>query len=50
MTKVVGTVLLFLGVSGLALATAVPEIDPGSAGMGLALLSGALLILRGRKK
>ena len=50
MTKVVGKTLLFLGVSGLALAAAVPEIDSGSAGMALTLLSGTLLILRGRRQ
>jgi hypothetical protein len=31
-------------------ATAVPEIDPGSAGSALALLSGALLVIRSQRK
>ena len=29
--------------------SAVPELDPGSASMGLALLAGALLVLNGRR-
>jgi hypothetical protein len=41
---------MFAAVSGLALATVVPEIDPGSAGSALALLTGALLVIRGRRK
>jgi hypothetical protein len=50
-TKIVGMMLLLVGVSGLALGstTAVPEIDPGSGGSALALLSGALLVFRGRR-
>ena len=50
--KVIGMMLLFVGVSGMAVATALPcpEIDPGSAGTAVALLSGALLVIRGRKK
>jgi len=43
--------LLFVAVSGIASATVgAPEIDPGSAGSALALLSGALLVIRGRRK
>ncbi len=49
--KLIGMALLFVGVSSLALAGYdVPEINAGSAGSALALLSGALLIIRGRKK
>jgi len=48
--KLAGMVLLFIGVSSFAFATPVPEINPGSAGSAVALLSGALLILRSRKK
>jgi hypothetical protein len=51
--KAIGMMLLFVGVSGLALAQQLPcpEIDPGSAGTAVALLSGALLVIRaGRKK
>jgi hypothetical protein len=51
MIKLIGMALLLVAVSGLANATAtVPEIDPGSAGSALALLSGALLVIRGRRK
>jgi len=49
--KIVGMGFLFAGVSGLALASiSVPEIDPGSVGSALALLTGALLVIRGRRK
>ncbi len=50
--KVLAIVLLFVGVAGLALAqpAPAPEIDPGSAGTALALLSGALLVARARQK
>jgi hypothetical protein len=49
MTRTAGMMLLLIGVSGLAIG-AVPEIDPGSAGSALALLTGALLVIRGRRK
>jgi len=50
--KVIGMMLLFVGVSGLAMAQYLPcpEIDPGSAGTAVALLSGALLVVRARRK
>lgn len=51
--KFLGIALLLIGCSFSALASygaAVPEIDAGSAGSALALLTGALLIIRGRKK
>ena len=49
--KLFGIALMFVGVAGFAQAVAaVPEIDPGSAGSALALLSGALLVIRGRRK
>lgn len=52
MTKTIGMVLLLIGLSGLALAggTNVPEIDSGSAVAAIALFSGALLVLRARRK
>lgn len=51
MIKTVGIMLLLVGLSGLAGAiTQVPEISLGSGGNALALLSGALLIIRGRQK
>ena len=48
--KLAGMVVLLVGISSFAYATAVPEIGAGSAGSALALVSGALLVLRGRKK
>jgi hypothetical protein len=49
--KLAGMSLLFVAMSGLAFApTVAPEIDLGSAGTAVALLSGALLILRARRK
>ena len=59
MRAVVGLVFLFIGVSGVALARiiclnancTVPEMDPGLAGSGLALLAaGVLMILSRRRK
>ena len=56
MTKVLVAALMLVVASGLALAQTpppggAPEIDPGSAATAVALLSGALLIIRtGRKK
>ena len=46
--KLVGGVLLGIGVSGACLA-ATPEIDPASGANALALLTGALLVIRGRR-
>jgi len=50
--KSVGMVLLLVSLSSLAFAggVAVPEISPASGGAALALLSGALLVIRGRRK
>lgn len=47
-----GTILLFVGLSSLALAGTftVPEISPASGAAALALISGALLVIRGRRK
>jgi len=45
--------ILLVGVAGSAMAggpVATPEIDSASAGGALALLSGALLVIRGRRK
>ena len=50
MHKILGMMLLFIGVSAFAVATTVPEIGAGSAGSAVALLSGALLMYRGRRK
>ena len=50
--KSVGIVLLLVGMSSLAFAgpVAAPEINPASGAGALALLSGALLVIRGRRK
>jgi hypothetical protein len=51
MTKWVGMSLLLLSVSQLAIAgPTVPEIDPSTGVSALALLGGALLVLRARRK
>ena len=49
--KLLGMALLLVGVSSFASAIySVPEIDAGSAGSALALLSGAVLIIRSRRR
>lgn len=48
--KSLGIGLLLVGVSSFCFATAVPEIDGASAGNALALLAGAMLVIRGRKR
>jgi len=50
--KFVGIVLLLVGLSTLAFAgsLATPEISPASGVAALALLSGAILVIRGRRK
>ncbi len=51
MFKTAGALLILAGVSSFAMANVtVPEIGAGSAGSALALLSGAILMIRGRKK
>lgn len=49
MQKTLGMFLLMVGASAYCLA-AVPEIDPGSAGSALALVTGAVLVIRSRRK
>lgn len=48
--KLIGTILIAVGMSSLAMAAPVPEIDPGSGVSALALLGGALLVIRGRRR
>jgi len=49
--KFTALLLLLLGTCCIAFAQPpVPEINPGSAGSALALLSGALLMIRARRK
>jgi hypothetical protein len=51
MQKIVGMMLLIAGASMFAMgAITVPEISAGSAGSALTLLSGTLLMIRGRRK
>jgi hypothetical protein len=48
--KLLGMALMFVAFASFANAFVAPEIDPGSAGSALALLSGALLVIRARRK
>ena len=52
MRNYVGLALLAIGSAGFAVAgsASVPEIDPAMGVGALALLSGALLVIRGRQK
>jgi hypothetical protein len=47
--KIAGAALLAVGMSGACLAVGVPEIDPASGANAVALIAGALLIIRGRR-
>jgi|HubBroStandDraft_6_1064221.scaffolds.fasta_scaffold9172129_1 hypothetical protein len=49
MRTVIAVMLLILGTST-ALMASVPEIDPTSATSAVALLAGAALVIRGRRK
>jgi len=49
--KLLGTILLLIGMGSMVFATpSVPEISPASAGSAIALISGAVLVMRGRRK
>ena len=48
MRKTIGVILLLIGIAGAATA-AVPEIDPASGVNALALLAGALVLIRPRR-
>ncbi len=52
MQKIIGLALLMIGASVNCLATiaAVPEVDPASGGAAIALVAGALLVIRSRRK
>jgi hypothetical protein len=51
MKKVIGFALLVMGLGGMAFAvTAVPEVDASTAVSAVTLLTGAALVIRGRKK
>jgi len=50
--KILGMLLLVAGATTCAMATpvGVPEIAPGTAGSAVALVSGIVLMIRGRRK
>jgi hypothetical protein len=53
--KILGSMLLLIGLSAVAFAQSedtapVPEINPASAVTAISLISGALLVARGRRK
>ena len=56
--RIFGTMLLLVGLAGFATATypgvnplaSAPEIDPGSATTALALVSGGMMVIHGRRK
>jgi hypothetical protein len=48
--KLLGSMLLLIGMSSLVFGAAVPEVSSASAGSAIALISGALLVMRGRRK
>jgi hypothetical protein len=49
--RLIGTILLLIGAGSAAYAIpGVPEISPASAGSAIALISGAVLVMRGRRK
>jgi len=49
LTKVLSLILLGIGVQAFAFG-AVPEIDPGSAASAVAILAGAIVVFRGRRR
>jgi hypothetical protein len=51
MVKLIGAMLLLMGMAGFAFGPpSVPEISPDSATTAVALISGALLVMRGRRR
>ena len=53
MRRIIGMALITIAAAAIALAQVTaptPEIDPGSATSALAILAGAALIIRGRRK
>ena len=50
--RILGVVLLLVGLGSAAFAgpATAPEINPASAGSALALVSGLVLVIRGRRK
>jgi hypothetical protein len=50
MVRLIAFTMLLVGASGYAFATAVPEIDANTGATGIALISGALLVVGARRK
>ena len=50
MQTILGILLLLAGASTYAMANVAPEIPVGSAGSAIALVSGMLLVIRGRRR
>jgi hypothetical protein len=50
MQKAAGTLLLHAEAPAVAMESPVPEVNVGSAGSAIALLSGALLMIRGPRR
>jgi hypothetical protein len=48
--KIAGLTLLGIGMSSVCLAASSPEIDPASGASALAMLAGAMLMIRGRRR
>jgi hypothetical protein len=48
--KLLAVGMLMAGVAGLAMASSVPEIDPGLGVNALALLGGAVLVIRSARR
>jgi hypothetical protein len=48
--KIAGFALLGIGMSSVCFAAATPEIDPASGASALAMLAGAMLMIRGRRR
>jgi hypothetical protein len=49
MQKLIAVLLLIVGSSAVAMANVAPEIDPASGANALALIAGALVVLRSRR-
>ena len=49
-TGALALVVSLLLVASAAMAVPIPELDPGSASLGVALLAGGLLVLTGRRR
>lgn len=48
--RIAGLMMLLLGMAGVAAASAVPEIDGGSAGSALFLLCGTIMVIKSRRR